>query len=105
MTGSADLKPKRTLSAQGSLLNLDVDSPRSTTSHNPTKDQVQANALSRCIELSTAMGSPVQAVVLNQALQKSDLDSDEATESSIVSVAAGNASGLISALLIHYYLK
>ncbi len=105
MGPGSDLDIIGTLETSVSVPSMDIDSSRSTTSQNPSKAQVEANYLSRNLELAVLDGSVVQGLVLAQSLNESDLSSDEVTESAVVSTALGNASGLIIALAMHFFLR
>lgn len=76
-----------------------------TPQQGPTQQQIEANNLSRCFELTPLFGSAEQALVLSHALEADELDSDSATESAVVSTAVANASGIITAIITHYCLR
>ncbi|HSW71561.1 MAG TPA: hypothetical protein VLH77_06230, partial [Gammaproteobacteria bacterium] len=105
MFGHDDLEFIGTREVHEAVPQLDTDSPRSSLANNPTKKQIESNNFSRCAELTPLFGSAEQALVLNVAWRKDALSSDEATVSAIISTAVGNATGLITAILVHCCLR
>jgi len=82
-----------------------IESPRADGPPRPSKKQVEANNLSRSLELSTLYGSWEQGLVLNQTLNNQDLTSDDVTASAVASTAVGNATGFITAILVHFCFR
>ncbi|HSW71459.1 MAG TPA: hypothetical protein VLH77_05720, partial [Gammaproteobacteria bacterium] len=90
---------------QHDLPNVDQPSPNNNPPRKLTKKQALANNLSRCIELQVFFGSTGQAFILNMALDEDHLNSDEATERALVSNVFCNATGLLTAFILHRCLR
>lgn len=106
MGSGSDLDIIGVLDATSSVMpHTDVDSPRLGPAQNSTRKQIEANYLARNFELSLFYGSAEQALFLNHTLSKSNLSSEQVTESAVVSTAVGNASGFITAIIAHYCFR
>ena len=81
----------------------DFGSPTST-SLSPTKQQVEANYLSRCLELTRQFGAIPQGAFLESSISN-ELTSDTVTEDVQIANVIGSGSGFIFGLILHYSIR